>query len=682
MDKKKNNWLSGNEVELTEQKEKKSGGVSATLSQEASSETKTTFSPCQACVLGFQLLGLRGLFGLIIVLAIGGLMLYAYFAFVRRPWYILVVAIGAFLLPILYVYQIYKQTQLITEKLNRTKETTIQKNDNHDNENSNEEENRKSFKRQATEAVKSAGARYYNITDPNGKYYIVKTYMSEIFEYVSQIIALSFYTCNLPLEIVIIVYFVLLFEGVVVGIDTMYTIKHGISVNRRNNKVMLDIVLEVLSASVPLLLMRFAYGVQFTELEFIFLGVVPASFSLSKLYEIVDAIIRERGAIVVKRYTEKHAKTRRLSFLTSSRSMIEEDENVKVEKEQMKNTPKITHFIFFFVVFLYNTFLTVTIIVQLATFSNVNCAKEISPVIWEGCTVKLYFCNDIFSPQCNCAVIDIEKHNMTALPDPTFKLDALKSVKVNHGPLQSVKPEIASLTQLVFLNLENNALKTVPETISSLQLLINLRLAGNKLNGLSSKIWGMGLAYLGLDNNNISYISKNISSALILSTLLLSNNTIEELPKELSDTNLIWITLDGNGLSQIPGHILNLNKTLYLLNIQNQNITSLPENLGSLSKLGVLDLRNNSITMLPESVTNLNRMKYLYLYANPLCSNGWMETAPEEVKKMVQQNEGKEDQAGCKRQCSPYCQNRHLNSNVCGRECNSIECEFNKGSCL
>ena len=60
MDKKKNNEISGNEVELTEKKEKKIAGVKAELSQEATSSNETTtkikFSPC---VLGFQLLGLR-----------------------------------------------------------------------------------------------------------------------------------------------------------------------------------------------------------------------------------------------------------------------------------------------------------------------------------------------------------------------------------------------------------------------------------------------------------------------------------------------------------------------------------------------------------------------------------------------------------------------------------------------
>eukprot|EP00943_MAST-04B_sp_MAST-4B-sp1_P001939 g1939.t1 len=339
------------------------------------------------------------------------------------------------------------------------------------------------------------------------------------------------------------IYLILLFEVIVVGIDTMWTIKYGLTVSRRNNKVMLDVVVDVFSAVVPLLIISFVYRFPFTEREFIFLSVVPSLLSLSKLYEIVDASIRERGAIYLNRYREKSFKVRRLSFFNSWRNGSDEDVNENVAKKQMEHTPKIVHFAFFIFLVLYGLFLGTTAFVQLVTFKNVNCSDEISSAVWRGCTVKLYFCNDIFSPQCNCAIIDIEGHNMTILPDPIFTLDALKNVKVNHGPLQMIQPEIKKLKTLAALNLNNNHLSSVPEAISSLEFLLSLKLANNMLNDLPSKIWGMGLVYLVLDNNNISRISKHISSAQSLTTLLLSNNSVTTLPKELGDTNLRWITV-------------------------------------------------------------------------------------------------------------------------------------------
>tara|TARA_A100001015_G_scaffold285165_1_gene352387 strand:- start:2283 stop:3107 length:825 start_codon:yes stop_codon:yes gene_type:complete len=220
---------------------------------------------------------------------------------------------------------------------------------------------------------------------------------------------------------VITVYFILLFEGIVLGIDTIWTIKSGITVTRRNNKVMLDISLDFLSACVPILIMRFAYGLPFTEEEFVILGCVPALFSLSKLYEIVDAIIRERAVVYLNIYKEKSLKVRRLSFFQSFDSIKDEDENEKIAQMQMKHTPKIVHYIFLFFLSIYILFLITTIIVQLATFSTIDCNKDISPFVWKDCTVKLYFCNKIFQPQCNCAIIDIEGHNMTTLNTNVFR---------------------------------------------------------------------------------------------------------------------------------------------------------------------------------------------------------------------------------------------------------------------
>ena len=74
--------------------------------------------------------------------------------------------------------------------------------------------------------AKEAGAWYYNVTDPNGKYYILKLYASEILEYFFQILAILVYNCNFPIQIVITIYFLLLFEAIGVAIDTVWTIQY------------------------------------------------------------------------------------------------------------------------------------------------------------------------------------------------------------------------------------------------------------------------------------------------------------------------------------------------------------------------------------------------------------------------------------------------------------------------
>eukprot|EP00943_MAST-04B_sp_MAST-4B-sp1_P004282 g4282.t1 len=306
--------------------------------------------------------------------------------------------------------------------------------------------------------------------------------------------------------------------------------------------------------------------------------------------------------------------------------------------------------------------------------------------IWkEGCTLKTPYCNTLLVPKCDCAVLNLINHNLTQVPKVVLKhMKNMRFILMNHGPLKSLPTSFNdhSLTRINRIDFSYNRIGQVPGGLLNGLKVTSLKFANNRLINLPGAIWSHAhMISLDLDNNFINEIHHDIANAQNMQTLLLSNNSVTTLPKELGDTNLIWITLDGNNLSSIPEHMLNLHGTLYTLLVQNQNITSLPEHFGRLTKLGVLDLRNNSISSLPDSVKHLHKMEYLYLYANPICTNGWMEIAPKEVKNMVKKYEGEEKQAGCVKQCSPYCQNRLLERSICLRECNSKECEYNKGSC-
>ena len=117
------------------------------------------------------------------------------------------------------------------------------------------------------------------------------------------------------------------------------------------------------------------------------------------------------------------------------------------------------------------------------------------------------------------------------------------------------------------------------------------------------------------------------------------------------------------------------------LSLHNNRITSLPRQIGQLSRLFSLDLRNNSIPSFPAELNKLARkkLKYLYVYNNPICSNGWINSGgpSEEIKKFLISPE-----MGCKEQCSPYCNSRQLGEKQCLRDCNSIDCKYQNGMCL
>mgnify|MGYP001316577951 CR=1 FL=1 len=50
------------------------------------------------------------------------------------------------------------------------------------------------------------------------------------------------------------------------------------------------------------------------------------------------------------------------------------------------------------------------------------------PLLWESCVVKTPFCYTMFTPTCNCAVLNVRKHNWTLFPEELYEMNALKKM--------------------------------------------------------------------------------------------------------------------------------------------------------------------------------------------------------------------------------------------------------------
>ena len=62
-------------------------------------------------------------------------------------------------------------------------------------------------------------------------------------------------------------------------------------------------------------------------------------------------------------------------------------------------------------------------------------------------------------------------------------------------------------------------------------------------------------------------------------------------------------------------------------------------------------------------------------------TNGWLDEN-KNVKEMIEKSGALESgAAGCKAQCSIYCQDRYIGNNFCGRTCNFKACKFDGGDC-
>ncbi|XP_063987269.1 E3 ubiquitin-protein ligase LRSAM1-like isoform X2 [Diachasmimorpha longicaudata] len=110
---------------------------------------------------------------------------------------------------------------------------------------------------------------------------------------------------------------------------------------------------------------------------------------------------------------------------------------------------------------------------------------------------------------------------------------------------------------------------------------------------------------LKLEKNRLSSLTGGgaLSDLSLLTVLDLSDNEFTSLPSEIrSLTSLEELYLQNNGLRKLPEELTELPK-LIKLNLSNNKLKSLPETMGNLKTLNILDISNNQgIKQLPKSL--------------------------------------------------------------------------------
>jgi len=115
------------------------------------------------------------------------------------------------------------------------------------------------------------------------------------------------------------------------------------------------------------------------------------------------------------------------------------------------------------------------------------------------------------------------------------------------------------------------------------------------------------LRNLGVTNMNIIILN-------------LHNNNLTSLPESISKlTNLQILDLSENRITELPSSIGKLTK-LVNLNLSGNKITKLPSFIGKLTQLMTLDLGCNNLTKLPPQIGNLTKLLTLSLDYNKLKS--------------------------------------------------------------
>ena len=133
------------------------------------------------------------------------------------------------------------------------------------------------------------------------------------------------------------------------------------------------------------------------------------------------------------------------------------------------------------------------------------------------------------------------------------------------------------------------------------------------------------------DNRDFIYRIKKCEKTgiLDLEMLNLNNSDVEEILNYVTEKNITvrMLDLSNNQLTTLPESITKL-PSLKRLFLSNNQLITLPESIGLLQGLEWLFLGNNQLTTLPESITKLPSLEKLYLDHNLLI------TLPESIGKL------------------------------------------------
>lgn len=171
------------------------------------------------------------------------------------------------------------------------------------------------------------------------------------------------------------------------------------------------------------------------------------------------------------------------------------------------------------------------------------------------------------------------------------------------------------------LNLSSRQLQDIPRSVWRINIDPPADSGAVTFGGSSEERWWeqADLTKLILAGNLLTSLSEDIKFLSALTVLDAHDNQISNLPDAIGSLqNLTKLVLSRNCLPSLPVSICSLS-LLVSLKLDHNKLTQLPTDIGCLVKLEEFDVSHNSLTSLPESLTELPSLLRLTISHNELC---------------------------------------------------------------
>lgn len=266
-----------------------------------------------------------------------------------------------------------------------------------------------------------------------------------------------------------------------------------------------------------------------------------------------------------------------------------------------------------------------------------NQISTLSPNVKLSNLVNLLL-NDPFAGLINLETLNLSGNLFSSISPEIQDLPKLTNLDCSSNIFTSFPPEIQKLPALLSLDLSNNQIKSFPIINPKKPLLLtHLYLAGNQLVNIPFSISVfLNLSTLDLGNNQLTSLPPTIGLLSELSKLDLRENLLTDLPVEISQlSQLSSIHLEGNPFKEFPPVLTEI-KSLKIISLSAKDksetgifdfdednpksgeIEQIPENIADLVNLEELNLEGQNIISLPPGLQNLHNLTILRLDRNPI----------------------------------------------------------------
>lgn len=198
-------------------------------------------------------------------------------------------------------------------------------------------------------------------------------------------------------------------------------------------------------------------------------------------------------------------------------------------------------------------------------------------------------------------MLHLRGNQISKIDLPLTKLKKLESIDFAENPLQSIgEGVLAADGKLIELVVSGTKLSSLPSDIARMTYLRGVQLQNCQFTSVPAPVKGnTGIKGLYLDGNPISSLSNNdLVNMSELETLTLKNVQLGSLPR-LTLSKLIWLDITGCGLTSAPD--LSALPELRAMYLGNNKLTTLPvDYFKSNPKMRILSLANTAtLTSMP-----------------------------------------------------------------------------------